>query len=250
MLQSLHSKQTMNLQQALGIAMQASCDDCDLFDFAVYGPRRSGTNYLQKLILLNTLNLQFLCLDKNFNDQQCKLVVNAFDRLGSKHSMLDKKVVDKLNGSHINFVIAKSNLKEWVYSRCAYQKTFQPDFTVSEEALYKWITKEYLDFLDLISKNNNGCNLIFFKHEELSADLLRKNLLLFENKIILTKFPVDITATMGPSGSISNKQYVKRVSKGDVIIDKYCDSSIFSQQLELQQQILSSLDSSPTSLEV
>ena len=71
----------MNLQQALGIAMQASCDDCDLLDFAVYGPRRSGTNYLQKIILLNTLNLQFLCLDKNFNDQQCKLVVNGFDSL-------------------------------------------------------------------------------------------------------------------------------------------------------------------------
>jgi len=239
----------MNLQQALGIAMQASCDDCDLLDFAVYGPRRSGTNYLQKIILLNTLNLQFLCLDKNFNDQQCKLVVNGFDSLGSKHSMSDKKAADKLNGSHINFVIAKSNLKEWMYSRCAYQKTFQPNFIVSEEAIYKWIAKEYLDFLDQISKNMHNCNLIFFKHEVLTADLLRRKLLSFDKRIILTKFPVDITTIMGPSGSITNKQYVKRVSEGDAIIDKYCESSIFSEQLELQQQILSSIDRSPTSTE-
>ena len=232
----------MNVKEALGIAMQASLKDCELIDFTVFGPRRSGTNYLQKIILLNTLNMRFLCLDKNFNDQDCKLVVDAFERIGSKHSMTDKVAAQKLNGNHISFVIAKENLKDWLYSRSAYQKTFQPEFKVSKNILNKWITKEYLEFFELITTSSHNRKLVFLKHEELTANMLREKLQLFDSNLILTKFPVETTTSMGPSGSITGKEYIKRVSKGEEIIDEYCQSEIFSQQINLQQQLISSLE--------
>ena len=65
----------------------------------------------------------------------------------SKHSMSDKKAADKLNGSHINFVVTKSNLKEWIYSRCAYQKTFRLILLLARKPYTNGLPKNILIFL-------------------------------------------------------------------------------------------------------
>ena len=231
----------VNLKEALGVAMQASLKDCELIDFTVFGPRRSGTNYLQKIILLNTLNMRFLCLDKNFNDQVCKLVVEAFERLGSKHSMNDRSVDTKLNENHMNFVIVRDNLKDWIYSRHAYQKSFQPDFDINNEIIRRWIDTEYLEFLELIAKNCKD-RLIFLKHEDTSAQSLRSKISASYQNIILTNYPVEMTTRMGPSGSISGNKYVKKASEGQPIIDEYCASTIFIQQQDAKNSLMKKLD--------
>ena len=94
----------------------------------------------------------------------------------------------------------------------------------------------------MISTNANNSKLVFFKHEELTADMLRKKLQSLDIDLILTKFPVETTTSMGPSGSIAGKKYEKRVSKGELIIDEYCQSEIFSQQVLIKRQLLSRLE--------
>ena len=234
MIQDIPMINEVNLKEALGIAMQASIKDIDLINFAVFGPRRSGTNYLQKLILLNTLNMRFLCLDKKYNDQNCKLILHAYSELGSKHSMNDIDISHKFGGDHCNIVIIKSDLKKWLYSRVAYQKTFNQEFVVSDKALHRFIEQEYLKFMQLICDHRVKYNILFLKYEELSVASLRDKLVAFDPEIILTEHVVDLHSSVAPSGGITGKNYTERKSIGDLDIDLFCESNVYN-QLKKQQ---------------
>jgi hypothetical protein len=81
-----------------------------------------------------------------------------------------------------------------------------------------------------------------FKHEVTSAESLRCKLSATDLNLILTKYPVEMTDRMGPSGSISGNKYVKKVSEGQPLIDEYCASRIFNEQKDIKINLIEKIE--------
>lgn len=90
---------------------------------AVYGPRRSGTNYLANLILVNTP-----CPVALLDAKPGRRAINypryrwLFGAHGSKHTLLDRPPGQKYPSGAVCIFVFKPILS-WVFSRVAYQRT-------------------------------------------------------------------------------------------------------------------------------
>lgn len=114
----------------------------------VYGPRRSGTNYLNQLLLQNTA-YTIASLDKK---PSAMSLVNprisiGSEIFGSKHSLDDVEYLAKFPHYGFYFFVFKP-VEEWIFSRINYQKRMN----LYHDAEYKFFVNkvmhdEYFSFL-------------------------------------------------------------------------------------------------------
>jgi len=216
--------------------MEFSISGIDLRTIAIYGPRRTGTNYLQQLVLLNTLNCQALQLDAVHRNHHCRLLINGFPEYGSKHSLRDRGIHDKIKVGNINLVILKRDIKAWLNSRLSYQKVLAGEsFEISSNLIYKWMKTEYVEFLqDLSRASSNTYRLIFY--EDLSLKNLRN--LLEEMGGVLTRFEVELDSEATPGGGNTGKTYRPRKIEGDQEIDNFIELNPSLKEIEAPNQII------------
>ena len=124
---------------------------------AVYGPRRSGTNYLSNLLLVNT-RYPVALLDSKpgrhaTNNPRYRLLFAAH---GSKHTLTDRPPEEKYPFGAVCIFIFKPILS-WVFSRVAYQRTHNalpaaalPNF------VRRVIQSEYLAMLSSLADHLEG----------------------------------------------------------------------------------------------
>ncbi len=143
----------------------------------VFGPRRSGTNYLSDLLALNTEKSQFLIanLDKNPSAlvKQSNRNINLHHILGSKHRFSDVPIEQKLKPDNINLVVVRTDLAVWINSVSRYIKTFDRSFEVNESTIGSLID-EYRSYLvALMTSSKTSFKLVFY---EQISHLLLKNI--------------------------------------------------------------------------
>ena len=217
--------------------MECCASDLPLQTIAVYGPRRTGTNYIQQLSLLNTLNCQSLNLDASQRNHNCRLLVNGYSEYGSKHSLRDREIQTKISAGNINIVILKKNIRLWLYSRLSYQQTFCSDrFRLTPDVLRKWVNAEYVDFLQDLSKADpEHYRLIFY--EDLSVATLRS--ILKGSGALLTRYPVELESTATPGGGNNGRKFQPRIIGGNDIIENFVNSNPALDKCESPEQMLS-----------
>lgn len=199
----------MDSKKAFTIAMEASIQSETFKNCLVFGPRRSGTNYLDKLILLNTLNVRTINLDKSLPQVECRLVIsNGFPIYGSKHDLSDKTHEKKFIDENINVIIMKSSIRDWLQSRISYQRSFAPSFPITVAACQALFLNEYVGFLRDLKSYPKSLYKFFF-YESLNLKELRE--FLESKECLLTQFPVDLATAALPGGGISNKAYQKKI---------------------------------------
>ena len=144
--------------------------------FVVLGPRRSGTNYLSKLILCNTYsdsykiaNLDTKGISRNLNDRIIKL--NHI--LGSKHSLTDIPIEKKISPDNINIFIARRDFALWVNSFANYKRKFIEGYLLDENELFN-LFREYLNYFKILNDSANPSNYIVIYHEDLSSKTFHK----------------------------------------------------------------------------
>lgn len=201
--------------------LECSILGADFQKVAIFGPRRAGTNYLQHLVLLNTLNLEVLHLDATTRDHGCRLLVNGFEEYGSKHSLGDRPISQKLNERNINLVIVKRDIKSWLYSRYAYNRSFcANEFRLDSKVLAKWINNEYLQFMQDLAVANPE-SYVLLTYEDLSIDGIRE--ILASKGVILTRYPLEMKITATPGGGNSGRKYLPRRIGGNKVIEEFVD---------------------------
>ena len=144
--------------------------------FVVLGPRRSGTNYLSKLILCNTYsdsykiaNLDNIKNPKKFNDRT--IYLNHV--LGSKHSLTDIPIEKKISPNNINIFIARRDFALWVNSFANYKRKFIEGYLLDENELFN-LFREYLNYFKILNDSANPSNYIVIYHEDLSSKTFHK----------------------------------------------------------------------------
>jgi hypothetical protein len=203
----------------ISAVMEICIQDAPQKNLVIFGPRRSGTNYLQQIALLNTLNCFSINMDATFREHQCRLLISGYSEYGSKHSLRDKALSSKLRAENINLVVIRRDIRAWLYSRYAYQLRFcKPDFALTAEVIDGWIQREYMEFLGDLCSAPTGIYHLFI-YEDLDVDLLRSVLL--ERGLIITRFPIELTSSTIPGGGTSGKRFKPRALGGNDVIEAY-----------------------------
>lgn len=212
----------MIARQDIFTTMEICLGDAPLHGIAIFGPRRSGTNYLQQISLLNTLNCYSIHMDASDRSRKCRLLINGYAEYGSKHSMRDRPITTKIRPENLNLIIIKSNIRSWLYSRLAYQLVFsKPDFKFHHDVIDKWIRREILEFLGDLNKASSG-SFYVLEYESLTVEKVRT--LLSQHDLLITRFPVDHAYATSPGGGTSDKIFKPRKSGGNEVIESYLDN--------------------------
>ena len=178
--------------------------------FVVFGPERSGTNYLSELLLINTPGEypRIANLDRvpnpNLNfKERVDLVHNI---LGSKHKLGDKPLEIKFSENNINIFLARSYFSLWVNSLARYRSTYVNNFEVNE-SFVRTCHKQYLNYFNFLSNNHKKikCGVVFLEN------LNKNSLKVISRKMnfLINQELVDVPYRMNPGGS-KGKKYVRR----------------------------------------
>jgi hypothetical protein len=206
----------MDFNQAMQMALEASIDTSQRRYATVFGPRRTGTNYLQNLLLLNSLNLY--CYKLEPGDSDYRMIINGYSVYGHKHSLVDVPLTQKLVSENINFVVFKRNLKCWLYSRIAFVKISNPDFRATYEWLESIVKNEIVDYLGALSSvDSSKYHLVAY--EDIDIPSIRE--LLEKEGVILTQFTQSLNYTTVPGGKIMPKPFKKRMIVEDHVVEKF-----------------------------
>ena len=175
----------------------------------IYGPRRSGTNYLSELFFMNLSSSgpKLVNLDNVPNEKTLKEknILNLVDKYGSKHDLEDRDINQKFLNENINLFIARGDFSTWVNSLSRYISSFNEKFIPNEDFVLK-AHRQYIRYFKFLSDNskNINCSIIFY--EKLSLDLLQK--IANKNNFQLKQKLVNVSTRMFPSGIKSNKKYI------------------------------------------
>ena len=180
---------------------------------AVYGPRRSGTNYLAELLLVNT---QYVIA--NFDATPApRISGNPRSRMlyasnGSKHDLSDRRPEEKYPPDAVHLFVFKP-LLSWIFSRVAYhrRRVALPSSEVKGFAR-KAVQAEYLSMLSALTAHVDGplkgCAMALINYDELSLASLGR---LLDRLGLRYQMPlIDVIAEAAPGGSLGHRFQPKR----------------------------------------
>ena len=188
--------------------------------FVIFGPERSGTNYLSELLLMNTPGEypRIANLDRapNHNINSKKRVDLVHNKLGSKHKLEDKPLETKFSKNNINIFLARSDFTLWVNSLARYRGTYDKNFEVNE-SFVKSCHKRYIDYFNFLSVNHKSinCGIVFL--ENLNKNILK--VIAQKMQFLLNKDLVDIGYRMNPGGS-KGRKYIEREYSNETELSK------------------------------
>lgn len=217
----------------------------------VYGPRRSGTNYLNYLLLYNTDYL-IASLDKSPSllSKSNARILTVNHVFGSKHDLDDVDHVFKFPVTGFYFFIFRP-IEDWIFSRINYQKRFSaigvaeiPDFARMV------IHKEYFDFLSSLRKkielNLFNDRFLIINYKTLSPEnlLVRLN----NKRLSCCSESIDCLRETAPGGGLggayvrernvppsSENRYISNVTSSEFLkldlLDRVFYDSIFDDRL-------------------
>lgn len=206
--------------------------------FCVFGARRTGTNYVETL-LLNNFNLPVANLNKvnNYLDDESRPFL--FDIKGSKHLIGDIDADVKFSkSSGYNYVFVVRSPFDWLDARIRYHLDIlkRPEELMTDETFKKWIKQEYVNFyqaaLDIVDGDRNDAVVCRYEDALNDLDALMKR--------IADQFGYDhrewsdVSRIVAPGGGLSGRSrsdHIKsrRVSDRAFLrdqIDKYCPSNL------------------------
>jgi hypothetical protein len=175
----------------------------NLKTFIVFGARRTGTNYLEQILLANFPNNV-----GNLNKAVPKKLdfINRrpylFDQLGSKHSIIKNEANLLGNNEYLSIGIIRHPLS-WLDARIRYQLRFKEDWDKDidiDAKIIKLINNEYNDYYRYILQR-----MLIIKYEDLLDDLnLQIHKISSSFNIPSPKKIQDIEKIVQPGGLISH----------------------------------------------
>ena len=175
--------------------------------FVVFGPPRSGTNYLSELILLNTPGPypKIANLDKAPAIPRSTRVDFLHKSMGSKHFLRDKRLELKFLKDNINIFIARSDFALWVNSYGRFVSNWDKNYSPNENFVKKCYER-YINYFNFLSEKQNqiNCGVIFL--ENLNKDFL--NIIAQKMNFKLNEKLVNVSYRMAP-GQRKLQEYKK-----------------------------------------
>jgi hypothetical protein len=180
---------------------------------SVFGPRRTGTNYIENLFLLNSGHFV-----TDLNRESSKIIrdntrrPNRFEEIGSKHDA--NAINTAIKDRHKVYVVYRNPL-DWLNARLRYQEEFMGDiWHIDRDLIKKVLEKEYINFYKTALRN-------YDKAVFLSYDYTLSNITYFYSKAYsdidcedgLVKQPQN---EILPGGSIG-KKYSKRSPSTEIV---------------------------------
>ena len=176
--------------------------------FVVFGPPRSGTNYLSELLLLNTPGPypRIANLDKTPAIARSKKVDFLHKSMGSKHNFKDKRLEVKFSKNNINIFIARSDFALWVNSYGSFVSNWDKNFLQNEDFVRKSYER-YINYFNFLSEKQKqvNCGVIFL--ENLDKDFL--NVIAQKMNFKLNEKLVNVSYEINP-GQSKGREYIKK----------------------------------------
>lgn len=136
--------------------------------FFVIAPRRSGSNFLERL-LLDNLNYDVANLNRKDRPEPEERRPHVHDQYGNKHDISPAQVAKMLEDDG-KVVALSRNPQDWIIAQSRYYKRYNPD--ASEEAITnnqeKWVKNSYNRFWRVIfSQVERGRDIYILRYEDL-----------------------------------------------------------------------------------